>query len=116
MKKALILAIFSVVLVSSQAMAEFVKGDASGAVEIGSTQKLTLKLSKDVAVEYLGSTTSGEEGLGYVIGASHSSGTRTFASSSGDAKIWYKDGINTAIPTTVPIETESANFSGWTAL
>ena len=52
---------------------------------------MDIQLSKDVYMAYDGDTTA--DGLGYVIGTSHSSGTRTYGSSSGDAKIFWMDGI-----------------------
>jgi hypothetical protein len=113
MKQIVLILVLSLVVFSANAFAEYAAADSAGNLAIGSTITGTLKVSKGVSVDYAGDSTAG---LGYVIGAYHSSGTRTFASSSGDAKIWYQDGTAVAIPTDVPVETESADFSAWTAL
>lgn len=69
-----------------------------------STPAFSAKGSKGVSVAYLATA------QGYVIGASHSSGTQTYASSSGDTKIFKADGTRVAIPTTAPSGTASASF------
>lgn len=114
MKKIALLTVVFFALAVGSAFASFSAADAAGSLTVGSTQTTTIKLSKGVSAEYGADTTS--SGLGYVVGTSHSSGTKTYASSSGDSKIWSKDGTNMATPTTVPTGTASANFSGWTAL
>lgn len=111
------IALLSAVLFSmtiGSAFAAFTAADTAGTLLVGtSPRQVALKLSKGVSAEYGADTTAG---LGYVVGTSHSSGTKTYASSSGDSKIWSKDGTNMATPTTIPTGTASADFSGWTAL
>ena len=81
---------------------------------LGTDGDLTLKLSNNVLLSYKKSATGG---LGYSVASYHTSGTRTYGSSSGDANIFWAEG--TAIdPPTAPTGTESANFvnTTWTAL
>lgn len=112
MKKIAFVTLILFVVSTGSALAAFEEADTAGTLTIGSTAATDVKLSKGVALEYVSET----DGLGYVVGTSHSSGTKTFASSSGDSKIWSKDGIEQSIPSTAPAGTESADFSGWTAL
>lgn len=115
MKKIAILAIVMFALSSASAFAwtsgTYAAADAGGTLTVGSTSTATVKLSKSVSLAYTSQTT----GLGYSVGASHSSGTKSFASSSGDSKIWTKDGLTQSVPA-APVGTSSAAFSGWTAL
>jgi hypothetical protein len=74
---------------------------------------LTVKGSKGVQIEYGADTTAGQ---GYVLGAYHTSGTQTYASSSGDTKIYKQDGTGVATPTAIPTGSNTANFSAWTAM
>lgn len=77
--------------------------------------QLTIQLSNKVGMYYVADTAT--SGLGYVMATSHSSGTRTYGSSSGDAKIYYFDGTSQAPPTTTaPTGTQSADWTNWKAL
>lgn len=78
---------------------------------VNTDNPLTLKMSNNVLVQY----DAAASGLGYSIAAYHTSGTRTFGSSSGDASIFWFDGTAEDAPT-APTGTESADFSTWTAL
>ena len=72
------------------------------------------KLSTNVQVVYDAST----DNSGYSAGTYHSKGTRSFASSSGDAAIWAATGTAVTIPA-APTGTASADFpntTGWGAL
>ena len=87
----------------------------NGAVTLGATSGNTLdiRLSNNVQIDFLVST----DNLGYVAGTFHGSGTRTFATSSGDSKIYYREQTAVAIPTTAPSGTGTADFSSpWVAL
>lgn len=79
----------------------------------GSLGDLNIKLSNNVFLYY--ETATG--GLGYSVATYHSSGTRTYGSSSGDANIYWIDGTGSEAPT-APTGTASADFvtDGWTAL
>lgn len=103
---ALVLVAFSFSLASA--------GYEAGPKTLGSTETMVVQLSNGVQMDYIADTTT--SGLGYIVGASHKSGTRSFGSSSGDASIYFIDGVNTALPTTVPTGTGSADFSTWKAL
>lgn len=73
---------------------------------------LVFKLSKNVLMAYK----SASDFTGYSIGAYHNKGTKTFASSSGDSKIFEAVITAKAIPA-APVGTASADFStGWSAL
>lgn len=106
MKKIAILALVLMGLSVSSAFAAY-----SGSPKVcGSTDTLTVQLSNNVSMEYSAAT----NGLGYVVGAYHSSGTKTFGTSSGDAKIFYTDTTGATLPS-APTGTASAAFT-WTAL
>ena len=73
---------------------------------------LVFKLSKNVLMAYESETNF----TGYSIGAYHNKGTKTFASSSGDSKIFEAAKTGMDIPD-APVGTASANFAtGWTSL
>lgn len=70
------------------------------------------KLSTNVNIAYI----SASDNSGYTAGTAHAKGTKTFASSSGDAAIFSFDATNQAIPA-APVGTASAGFgTGWSAL
>lgn len=98
---------------ASAAVAAYELADGTGKTLGSNPHSLTVKGSKGVYVEYLADTANGQ---GYIIGTYHQSGTKTYASSSGDTKIFYKDNTANAVPTTVPTGSDSADFTGWTAL
>lgn len=112
MKKITLMTMLLFVVTTGSALASYGEGDTGGSKTIGSTSTAVVKLSKGVSIDYVSAT----GGLGYVVGTYHSSGTKTFASSSGDSKIWSKDGTAQSIPSTAPTGTASADFSGWTGL
>lgn len=73
---------------------------------------LIFKLSKNVYMSYKSDT----DNTGYSIGAYHNKGTKTFASSSGDSKIFEATLTAKTLPD-APVGTASADFSsGWSAL
>ena len=116
MKKIALLAVlllaFSAVSAFAWTAKTYDAGSADGTVTVGTTGAVAVKVSKGVSLAYDAETT----GLGYSVGAYHSSGTKTFASSSGDSKIWFTDATGSDIPD-APSGTDSADFSsGWTAL
>lgn len=111
MKKFMIL-IAALLMTASAAFADYEAADGAGKT-LGSTKTLVVKGSKGVSVNYAGDTTAGQ---GYVLGAYHASGTKTYGSSSGDTKIFFKDGTAVSMPGTVPTGSNSADFSAWTAL
>lgn len=121
MKKIVCLAILLLALSSVSVLAApteagiagtYTAPSVDGSINVGSTQKATVKLSKNVMLAYEGQAT----GLGYSVGSYHTSGTKSFASSSGDSKIWASDGTGIAIPD-APAGTVSAAFTGtWAPL
>lgn len=71
------------------------------------------QLSNNVLYAY----TSSADNSGYSAGTYHNKGTRTFASSSGDAALYYSITTATAIPA-APSGTDTANFdtATWTKI
>lgn len=112
MKKFIIL-VAALLMTASAALAAYEVADDADGKTLGSTKTLVIKGSKGVSVDYAADTSAGQ---GYVLGAYHASGTKSYGSSSGDTKIYFKDGTAQAIPSTVPTGSQSANFSSWTAL
>lgn len=118
MKKIALMTIFLFAVSAGSALAAYTQADASGSLILGTTHSCTtvggtVKLSKSVLMDYVKDT----NGLGYVVGAYHGSGTRSFSSSSSDSKIFYQDGTGVAIPSTAPIGTATISYaSPWTAL
>lgn len=103
-------AIFTVLLLVLSAGSVFavVDGETIG----GETDEaLTMSLSNNVTLTY----NEESSGLGYAVGTYHSSGTRTYAGSSGDSAIYWAEGTGATIPN-APTGTASANFSNWTSL
>ncbi|MGD9950022.1 MAG: hypothetical protein AB7U29_16325 [Desulfobulbus sp.] len=77
----------------------------------GRTQ-LTIQLSSTVHMGYDGGTA----GTTYSIAAYHDKGTRTFASTSNDAKIYYQEATGVTCPT-APTGTGTGTFgTGWESL
>ncbi len=112
MKKIVMMTLLLFAVSAGSALAAFEAGANDGSLALGTTGPATVKLSKNVKLDYIAET----DGLGYIVGTTHTSGTKTYGSSSGDSKIWSIDGVETALPTTAPSGTASADFSGWTAL
>ncbi|PLX91345.1 MAG: hypothetical protein C0621_11115 [Desulfuromonas sp.] len=110
MKKILILTIAAALFATPALAATTFNVDDGSGVTLGSSETMNVKLSKNVKMGYAAATA----GLGYVIGAFHTSGTRTFASSSGDAKIFFTNTTGADLPA-APTGTASAGFS-WDAL
>jgi uncharacterized protein YxeA len=111
MKKT-ILFLLAITCVASTAFAAY-QSIENGA-SIGSTSTTTIKGSKGVQAIYNADTTT--SGQGYTIGVYHSSGTQTYATSSGDTKIYKQDVTGATPTTTVPTGSNTADFSGWTSM
>jgi hypothetical protein len=110
MKKIAILTVLLFMVTVGSSFAAFPLGDA-GTLVVGTTVKCDLKLSNNVGLAYTAQAT----GLGYVVATSHSSGTRTYGSSSGDSKIYYIDELDAVSGLTAPTGTASAGFT-WTPM
>lgn len=90
--------------------------DASGNGGYG-TPPVNIKPSKNVSVAYFHSdATSGSGRLTCALSTWHASGTKTFATSSGDTKIYMVDSISQAAPAPPEAAGASADFSAWTAM
>lgn len=114
MKKVFLLLVISLLAFSSVSFAAYKAGVVTLAHSAGTVSEkagLKIELSNKVSLSYDGIV----GGLGYSIAAYHASGTRTFGSTSGDAKIFWIDGTGTAA-VTAPSGTASGDFSSWTAL
>jgi hypothetical protein len=90
------------------------------------TPSMSLKPSKNVTVSYQSSVTQAQSGtnllpgvVAYSISSSHATGSKSFGSSSGDTKIFMKDGTGVS-PETAPVKAgDSASgyqATGWTAM
>lgn len=78
---------------------------------------VSLKPSKNVSIVYLPSaTTVGAGVISYSISSFHSSGTKLYASSSGDTKIFMKDATAIANPPAAPAAGASMDSTGYTAM
>lgn len=118
MKKIVFLAALMMAFSFGSAFAETLASDGTYSTGqdltiAGSAGDLTLKLSNNVLLSYK----KGTNGLGYSVASYHTSGTRTYGSSSGDANIFWAEGTKIA-PPAAPTGTESADFvsTTWTAL
>ena len=91
--------------------------DDSATVTMGAPT-MAVKPSKNVKVVYKPSTaTTGNGSVAYAISAAHSSGSKTFASSSGDTKIFMMDGTTNVGPASPEAAGATADFgAGWTPL
>ncbi len=83
------------------------------------TPSVNLRPSKSVVVRYLPSATTVPSGTGvisYSISAFHGSGTKLYASSSGDTKMFMKDATAIADPPAAPAAGASMDATGYTAM
>jgi len=110
MKKNIIL--IATLLVAISAATAFAAATGSVSTYGSLPTALPGKLSTNVGLAYISSA----DNSGYTAGTSHAKGTKTFASSSGDAAIFSYDATNQQIPA-APVGTASAGFgTGWSAL
>jgi len=110
-----IAAIFSLAAVGSAFAAD--KSFTDAGTDTAGTPSMGIKPSKNVTVYYKPSTTTSGTGvISYSVSAYHSSGTKSFASSSGDTKIFMADGIGSAPPTAPAAGSSAAFGTGWTAM
>lgn len=111
-----IAAIFSL-SVAGSALASDTSFTDTGTVTVGAPS-MGIKPSKNVTVVYTpGADMTGTAGvISYSIAAYHASGTKTFGSSSGDTKMFMKDGTGAAAPAAPAAGVSAAFGSGWTAM
>jgi len=107
MKKIFALMLVLSVAFASSAFATTVS-NLTGDVAVGNT---TVKTSKNVYLFYK----SAADATGYAASAYHNKGTKTFGSSSGDAKVYEFKETAKDCPA-APVGTASADFSAWTSL
>lgn len=116
MKKIAVLAIVLFAFSSVSAFAwtdgSYALADTNGSLVIGGTtgETVTVKLSNKVSLAYKAETTAG---LGYTVGTYHATGTKSYGSSSGDSKIFFRDATGVVPPSTAPTGTGSADFTAW---
>ena len=102
------------------ASSAFAATNTSAVYDIGGTApttKLTIQLSNTVVMEYTPDTTN--KGLVYTVSTYHNQGTRSYASTSADSKIFWHDGTNNLFATLPASPTDSSKITGagnWTAL
>lgn len=107
MKKIFALMLVLTIASASSAFATTV-AYSTGAVAVGNA---TINTSKNVKINYK----SAADFSGYAAATYHDKGTKTYGSSSGDAKVYEKANTAEAVPD-APTGTATANFSGWSAL
>ena len=104
--------IFALMLIFSVASASaafaLTVTNQTGDVAVGT---LTIKTSKNVYFYYK----SALDNTGYSVSTYHNKGTKSFGSSSGDAKIYEFAETAKDCPT-APVGTASADFTGWSSL
>jgi len=76
------------------------------------TPAASVKVSKNVQIKY----TPEDTGLTYSMTSFHTSGTKSYGTSSGDTKIFMKDSTSIESPPAAPAAGASADFSSWTAM
>ncbi|GAB4558056.1 MAG: hypothetical protein Tsb0017_13240 [Geothermobacteraceae bacterium] len=106
MKKVFLIAL-ALAFLSTPALATY----GTGTVTLGSTNTMNIQTSNNVYLDY------GVQGNGdtFAVATYHDKGTRTYTSSSGDAKIYYKNSTAEPMPS-APAVGSTMNTSGWTAL
>jgi hypothetical protein len=109
MKKISLLTLVVFVLVVSVASATYQTGTVT---LTGNDADLDIDLSNNVSLDY---AAVADDGLGYALVTYHSSGTRTYGSSSGDSGVFWQDNTAVAAPT-APSGTASADFGSWTEM
>jgi len=119
MKLTRILPVASILSLVGAASAFATSFTDSGTVTTG-TPSMGVKPSKNVTVTYNPSSAkvpSGNGALAYSIASFHASGSKSYASSSGDTKIFAQDGTGSTGVTSPESASSSADFSsGWTPL
>ncbi len=103
MKKTLLLILVVLIVgISGSAFAATV-GYAQDSLALGQTTgyTTTIKLSKNVAMQVQitdPANRATDPAINYTMGAYHTTGSRTFATSNQDQKLYYQDGTGKAIP------------------
>lgn len=109
MKKIILITIISILILGvGIVLAEFKTGQQPW----GTTVTLTFTPSNNVYIDYK----AGTNGVSYTAGSYHQTGNRTFATSSGDTKIYYQDGTGINIPDAPASGSASADFGDWKEL
>lgn len=94
-------------------------GDASGtwtinATNVGTGVTFTTKLSANVSAAYKADTTASPNGgLFYAMATSHSSGTKSYASSSGESRLFMKEAVAATFPAAA---SSGIDWTGWTSV
>jgi hypothetical protein len=115
-----IAALISIASASSAfAQAATIINSAGADLLIAGSPSVTVKPSKNVFINYIIGTLQAPGSATYAIQSHHASGTKTYASSSGDTKIFMTDDTNpTGITATAaaPAIGSSMNSSAYTAM
>jgi len=110
MKKIMLMTAVLMFLGASSAFAAY----DSGTVTLGPTtgHQMDIQTSNNVQLDY---AAGGSQGETFVVATYHSKGTRTYASSSADANIFYQDATAVTLPT-APTGSGTMDSSSWTTL
>lgn len=114
MKKIAILVVVGLVLSAGAAFAACQMSGTTFGCAANSTAGIpawTVNLSKSVTLDY----EQNSSGLSYALSSWHTSGDKTYGSSSGDTKIFVNNATGVGAPT-APAVGSTADFSGWIAL
>lgn len=102
-------------LIAGSAFANVTTITDTGTTTVG-TPSASIKPSKNVTIYYNGATDLAGGYAVYSIESIHSSGSKKFGSSSGDQKIFTKEGTSYEAITPPGGAGSSADFAGWTAM
>jgi len=120
MKKTLLLSIIVLLVgVSSTAFAVDSGGYVTDTISMGTTPyDIVIKLSKNVAmsIEVSDPAAATEPAVNYVMGAYHTTGSRTFGTSNMDQKIYYQETTGVAHPAVGTSTVTPPAWDGWSPL
>lgn len=118
MKKVIALLAAAVIMSSASAFAAWSTPAGDGtysysATNVGTNVAFITKLSANVKIKYNPDTANGTF---YTIGTHHTSGTKSYATSSGDSRLFMKENAAQATAAEPPDAAATPDWTGWTAV